>query len=69
MKKEITISLIMFFVFILFTALGYFIAPQEIKLNENFEKCKQLGGEYNLTHNFKSGAHYEYCGLEEIIRF
>lgn len=40
-----------------------------LNLNENFEKCKNLGGEYRLIHDFKNGDHYELCEIGEIIRF
>ena len=53
----------------MFFGVGYAIKSEPLNLNENFEKCRQLGGEYRLTHDFKSNAHYEYCELEEIVRF
>ena len=49
--------------------IGWSITPQTINLDVNFQKCKELNGEYNLTHSFKNNVHYEYCEIAEIVRF
>lgn len=72
MKKEINIFIAVIFAILygaMFFGTGYAIKSKTLNLNENFEKCRQLNGEYILSHNFKNDDHYEYCKVEEITRF